>query len=175
MTSPMFSISPACPADCPAIQQLVNHAYAATGSTRAWTSESGIVSGQRITLAEVEQLLATPGTHVLVARQAENVVGTVTLIDGTDYCKLNMLAVDPACQQYGLGKQLIEHGEALLRQHFHSRKLRIDVVASRHALIAFYQRRGFINLNIPYPYPLHLVATTPLDSGLMVEVLEKEI
>ena len=175
MTSPIFIISPATPADCPAIQQLVNRAYAATDSTRAWTSEHGVVTGQRITLAEVEQLLATPGTHILVARQAENVVGTVTLIDGADYCKLNMLEVDPACQQYGLGKQLIEYGEALVRRHFHSRRLRIDVVSSRHALLAFYQRRGFINLNTPYPYPLHLVATTPLDSGLMVEVLEKVV
>lgn len=175
MTAPAICISPACLADCSAIQQLVNRAYASPHAARSWTNESGIVSGQRVRVADVEQLLTTPHTTLLVAKQDGAIIGSVTLIYGEDYSKLNMLAVDPAYQQYGIGKQLLAYSEQFLRQHYNSRKLRIDVVASRVELIAFYQRRGFINLNTPYPYPVHLVATTPLEEGLMVEVLEKDL
>lgn len=175
MTRPAICISPASMTDSKAIQQLVNRAYAAPDAARSWTNESGIVSGQRVSVADIEQLLTAPDTTLLVAVQEGAIIGSVTLIYGKDYSKLNMLAVDPAYQQYGIGKQLIDFSERFLRQHFNSRKLRIDVVASRSELLAFYQRRGFVNLNTPYPYPVHLVATTPLQHGLMVEVLEKEI
>lgn len=90
MTRPAICISSASMTDSKAIQQLVNRAYAAPDAARSWTNESGIVSGQRVSVADIEQLLTAPDTTLLVAVQEAAIIGSVTLIYGKDYCSLRL-------------------------------------------------------------------------------------
>ncbi|MEN8976490.1 GNAT family N-acetyltransferase [Acinetobacter baumannii] len=155
------------------IQKLVNKAYSSSDAGRSWTNESRVVSGERITVEQLQELFNAKNTSIIIAKLDRKIVGTVTLINESYYVKLNMLAVDPEYQQYGIGKQLLQYSEQYLLEEFQSKKIRIDVVSSRTELIAFYERRGYVNCNTTYPYPTHLVSTRPYDLHLNVEVFEK--
>lgn len=157
------------------IQMLVNKAYSSPDADRSWTNESTVVSGERITVEQLQELFHTDNVSVIIAKSNEKIVGTVTLINESNSAKLNMLAVDPEYQQYGIGKQLLEYSENYILDKFQSKKIRIDVVSSRTELIAFYKRRGFVNCNTPYPYPTHLVSTRPFDIDLYVDIFEKNL
>lgn len=162
-------------ADAAAIQALVNDAYSSPDAGRSWTNESKVVVGERITLEQTQALWSAPNTTVFTVKHNHIIVGTVTLIHENKVAKLNMLAVNPTHQQYGIGKQLMAFSEKYLRDNYQSRAIRIDVVSSRVELIRFYERWGFVNCHTPYPYPTHLVVAKPIDDQLMVHVFEKEI
>lgn len=158
-----------------AIMKLVNDAYSSKDQDRSWTNESKVVVGERITLDGMNELLNSDDVAVVVAKYGETIIGTVTLLHEIEYSKLNMLAVDPAYQQYGVGKLLISYSEIFLREKYGSKKIKIDVVSTRTELISFYERRGFVNCSTPYPYPADLVIAKPIEKNLAVCVLEKII
>lgn len=69
-------------ADYPAIIQLINVAFRATGPTASWNIEAGILEGQRINDSLLrEDLAKNPSAHLLVTRDAADgsVLGIVWL------------------------------------------------------------------------------------------------
>lgn len=149
-------LAPAQPSDHPAIVDLVNAAYRGTGAQAGWTTEAGYIDGQRIDLASLrDDLAAAPHAVMLTARDAEDgpLLGCVWLEPaqaGVWY--LGMLTVRPDLQDRGLGRTLLEAGEAFARERGATR-LQMTVVHLRDTLIAWYQRRGYGLTGETRPFP----------------------
>lgn len=56
---------------------------------------------------------------------------------------INYLAVAPHIQKQGLGRQIMDHAEQLLRQ-LGCPKINLQVRTNNHEVIAFYERLGFV-------------------------------
>ena len=148
-------LEPATFEDHAAIVNIVNRAYRGPGDHRGWNSEADLVSGDRITLAQLRQDLAdSPHTCLLVHRSAQGEVQACVRVepeDGKNWY-FGMLAIDPAVQAGGLGKRMLAAIDAHVRERG-GRRLRITVINVRERLIAWYERRGFIRTGEVEPLP----------------------
>lgn len=141
--------------------RVANSAYrnSLSPSSKAWTTEAALVAGPRIETPTAEKLLRE-GARIYLAVLDEKVVGTVQvknprtqvclcLTDASqvtpveDAAMIGLLSVDPALQTAGIGKKLISHAEAVIRDELKLPTARMRVVNERHELIAFYERRGY--------------------------------
>jgi ribosomal protein S18 acetylase RimI-like enzyme len=140
-------------ADVDAIVRLVNDAYRGASKAPGWTNESALLSGQRTGPASVKQLMQSG--VVLIARGPGTVLGCVALQPrrGGEWY-LSMLAVDPDQQTSGLGKTIMNEAEAFARTRG-ARHIRISVINVRDALLAWYERRGYVRTGAVEPFPYH--------------------
>ena len=129
------------PADAEKITAVINAAFR--------VAEEFFVDGNRITRAEVEQLM-TKGAF-LVAESLDGIGGCVYVEPRGERAYLGLLSVDPARQQSGLGSRLMTAGEEYCRARG-ARFMDILIVNLRHELPAYYRRRGYAeNGTTPFP------------------------
>ncbi|HET9505031.1 MAG TPA: GNAT family N-acetyltransferase [Hymenobacter sp.] len=84
---------------------------------------------------------------------ADNVVlGCVYLEAKNDALYLSTLAVAPAAQGHGVGRQLLAAAEAYARQHGCTRVL-ISVLSARPELVAWYERHGYQRTGASEDFP----------------------
>jgi ribosomal protein S18 acetylase RimI-like enzyme len=139
-------LTPAVPADYPAIVSLANLAYRGTGTGASWNVEEGILEGQRLTESLLrEDLAANPEAHLLLYRDETTgeLLGTVWLepkADGAWY--LGLLTIRPDRQNLHLGRTLLAAAEDFARER-EATRIRMTVLNVRDALIAWYVRRGY--------------------------------
>lgn len=172
-------LEPATEADYPAIIELINVAFRGTGETASWNIEAGIIEGQRINDSLLRDDLANnPGAHLLVTRDPADgsVLGTVWLDpkkDGSWY--LGLLTVRPALQKQKLGSALLGAAEAFANERG-ATAIRMTVLHVRDALMAWYERRGYVATGEtkPFPYGDDRFGR-PLRDDLHFEVLEKRL
>ena len=62
-------------------------------------------------------------------------------------------AVSPRAQGRGVGKELMTHAEAFARDRFGAERMRMTVIDKRTELIAFYERRGYLQTGEREPFP----------------------
>ncbi|HEX8926421.1 MAG TPA: GNAT family N-acetyltransferase [Terriglobales bacterium] len=144
------------PAEVIAAVPLVNEAFGIVES---------YFEGPRTTLAEMEKKLRT-GTF-LIAKGATT-QHTVALVyveikDGRGY--FGMLAVDPAHQGAGLGRQMIEAAEEYCRRAGCTH-MDIHVLSLRTELPPFYRKLGYVETGTTDFHPLH-----DLKPGLVCHVI----
>lgn len=166
-----FSI--ANPSDAETIVQLVNRAYWPESDPTGWTHESNWVSGNRVSTEQLEAMMSNPDSFVIIGRKEAELVTCVHVEKDGHKTYICMLAVNPALQGAGAGKQMLAYAENLARDHFNSKKFIMVVVSARSELIAFYQRRGYQKTGTIMDYPLSAGAGTPRHAELNVELLEK--
>jgi ribosomal protein S18 acetylase RimI-like enzyme len=142
----------AAPADLPALVALVNAAYRGDTARRGWTHEADLLDGQRIDRAMLDEMLADPAQHLLVAEEDGRLVGCAAVADKGGFAYLGMLTVDPERQGGGLGRRLAAAGEHLARALGRSR-VRMTVIETRHELIAWYGRLGYAPTGEREPFP----------------------
>lgn len=148
-------LEPARETDLAAVVDLVNLAYRGQGEEASWNAEVGVMEGARTTLAFLaEDLAAKPHAHLMVHREAGAVVGCVwlePLADGEWY--LSLFAIQPKLQGSQLGRRVLAEAEAYVAEHGGER-VRMSVMNVRTSLIAWYERRGYIDTGetIPFPY-----------------------
>ena len=166
-------------ADHPAIIELINIAFRATGSAASWNIEAGIIEGQRINDSLLREYLATsPEAHLLVYRDPAvgMILGTVWLDpsnQGVWY--LGLLTIQPALQKQRLGRRLLAAAEEFAKQRG-AGSIRMTVLNVRDALIAWYQRRGYSLTGETRPFPYDdLRYGKPLREDLEFVVLEKQL
>ena len=159
--------------DAGAIAALVNAAYRPGKDNAGWTHESGLVSGERTSVAQVESLMARPDSMVLVGTVGDALVGCIHLEREGGACYIGMLAVSPALQGAGFGKQLVAAAESHAIEVFSSVCFRMVVLSAREELIGFYLRRGYRRTGEVMDYPIEAGVGMPLYSDLSIEVLEK--
>jgi ribosomal protein S18 acetylase RimI-like enzyme len=172
-------LEPATEADYPAIIDLINIAFRATGPTASWNIEAGVIEGQRMSDSLLrEDMAAKPAAHLLVYRQPvdKSVLGTVWLDPGADgVWYLGLLTIRPALQKLKLGRTLLSAAEDFAKARGACR-IRMTVVNVRDTLIAWYQRRGYAvtSETKPFPYDDQRFGT-PLRDDLYFVVLEKPV
>ncbi len=169
------------PADLAEVSDLVNAAYRGEGGQAGWTSEVGMVDGQRTTAAALQEDLAvSDAVSILVLRDAKEILACVRLertagIRGQHICHIGMLAVRPGAQDRGLGRIMLQRAEAECLA-MGALVARMTVVSVRRSLIAWYERHGYRRTGETEPFPYEDARFgAPLRPDLEFVVLEKPL
>ncbi|MBV2364330.1 GNAT family N-acetyltransferase [Streptomonospora nanhaiensis] len=147
-------------ADIPLLVELVNSAYRGDSSRKGWTTEADLLGGQRVDAEGIAELLARPGTRVIVAEVGGDPVACCELAGGPGAdgaaggdAYFGMFCVRPDAQGGGLGARVLAEAERVARQEFGCRRMRMTVLHQREDLIAFYERRGYRRTGRFEPFP----------------------
>ena len=131
----------ATPADAASLTSVINAAFRMV--------EESIFYNDRITQAEVEQLLAKGA--FLLAETDGKLDGCVYVELRGERSYLGLLSVDPKRQQSGLGSLLMNAAERYCRERG-SRFMDILIVSLREELPPFYRKRGYLEIGTtPFP------------------------
>lgn len=175
------AISLCSPAELPELAALVNAAYRGAGGSTGWTSEVGLVNGERVTLDALRrEMEATPSLRIYLLREPPELLACVRLEDehgahGEPACHISMLAVRPEWQDAGLGRRMLELAETEGRARG-ARAARMSVVSIRTSLIAWYERRGYRRTGETEPFPYDDARFgQPQQRGLEFILLQKEL
>lgn len=146
----------AIPTDAAGVQQLVQRAYRGEEARVGWTHEADLLEGERVSLAEIEALIADPRERLLLGHDDGHLIGCVRVGDlGGGLASFGLLAVEPRRQVGGLGSGLITAAETLARAAFGADRIELTVIDTRARLIAYYERRGYARGEArPFPYPI---------------------
>jgi ribosomal protein S18 acetylase RimI-like enzyme len=155
--------------DVPALTLLVNSAYRGETSKLGWTSESHLLEGIRIDEAELNSYFERPEITILkYTDSGDKIIGCVYLeLAAQNRLYLGMLTVSPLLQNGSIGRQLLAAADE------HARKddcqfIKISVITSRHELIAWYQRRGFMPTGETIPLVTETsIAKVPVELMIM--------
>jgi uncharacterized protein (TIGR00290 family) len=165
------------PSDVSALLALVQDAYRGAGG---WTSEVGLIEGQRIGRDELLAEIASPATAVMVVPAERGPAGAgqkpvpssggllaccVVRAGEAGIARFGLFAVDPARQASGVGRRLLAEARRLAADRFHADALEISVVSGQSALTAWYERLGFVATGSTIPFPDD-PADRPLVAGL---------
>jgi len=153
MTETCASFRYATLADRDEVVTLVESAYRGEVSRAGWTTEADLLGGQRTDIEEVSGILSEASSRLLLATEGVNIQGCVLLRRESEAVYIGMLAVRPGLQAKGLGKQLLAEAEACGRREFDAKLARMTVIAQRHELIAWYERRGYQKTGHIEPFP----------------------
>ena len=147
MTGPVL-LRAAGPQDVDAVVALVESAYRGESSRAGWTTEAYLLDGQRTDADEVRAVLP----DLLVAEQDDGLVGCCVLSprDGVGY--FGMFAVQPTLQGGGLGSALLAAAEERARS-LGLPVVEMTVLSGRTELLAYYQRRGYVDTGQTRPFP----------------------
>ncbi|WP_081616637.1 GNAT family N-acetyltransferase [Thioalkalivibrio sp. ALJ16] len=161
----------ATPDDAKDIARLVNSAYRPSDKEQGWTHESLLVEGQRISPVQIREALEK--ATILLALEAERIVGCVQVdVKGTE-AHIGMLAVSPRMQTKGIGAALLAQAEEWASQAESVEEFVLVVIAARKELIQYYVRRGYIEAESGLPYPVGSGVGKPLHGPLELSVLRK--
>jgi len=129
-------------ADVPALVQMINLAYAA--------EVAALYKRDRMDNPMLLELLAD---GELVVADCGTIGGCVHIKQVKDRCEIGTLAVEPERQGAGLGRLLIEAGEAWARARA-CVAVELGVINHNKDLIRWYQKLGYqVAGDVPFPYP----------------------
>lgn len=173
-SAPVFRTAAA--ADVQAVVALVESAYRGDSGRRGWTTESDLLDGRRTNAADVAELIARPGSQILLLERDGQLLASCHLERQGEAAYFGMFAVDPSLQAAGLGKHLLGEAERIAREVWHCRAMEMTVIVQRKELIAWYQRRGYHRTGIckPFPYGDERFGI-PRRDDLRFEVLTKDL
>jgi len=139
--------------DVPELTALVNGAYRGKSSTKGWTNESHLLDGTRIDEATFSSYFTDPTITILKYTDAENrIIGCVHLQQKGEKLYLGMLTVNPELQTIGIGKAMLQAAEAHAKQ-LNCAAIIMSVISVRHELIAYYQRKGYMETGETINFP----------------------
>lgn len=166
----------ATPDDIPALIALVTSAYRGDASRVGWTTEADLLDGQRVDADGILADLQRPRSVILLAERDAALLACCHVADEDGHGYFGMFAVSPSAQGSGVGKQVMQQAEQLVREQWQLPSMRMTVIDCRDELIAFYQRRGYARTGIkkPFPYGDERFGI-PKRDGLQFEVLEKPL
>lgn len=165
---------PAIAADAPDIVRTTNAAYRGDAGEAGWTHEMHLVDGPRTDEAEVQALIAAPGSVMLLALAGTELVGSVLLQRQPDAAYLGMFVVKPQLQGAGIGKRLMEAAEVFVQREWGLHSMTMTAISLRRELIAFYGRRGYHPTGQIVPFPPE-AANRARVQGIELAVLRKEL
>lgn len=134
--------------------QMINAAFRSSDS---WTTDSHLVSIDRISLKDVEELVEKNGSPnvLLYAFEQDKIIGCILIRpqdNGT--VLLSLLAVSPTHQSKGIGRMLINEAIKYTKTSVSGTKeVHIHVFQCRKELVDWYTRMGFLDEGILLPFP----------------------
>ena len=106
------------PADAAALAELINSAYRGESSRQGWTTEADLLDGRRTDPKSIGELIADHTGMILLCKVRQELLGSVHLQQTAEHVQIGMLAVKPAAQGLGIGKQLLAAAEAEAQSHW---------------------------------------------------------
>ncbi|MEQ7874120.1 GNAT family N-acetyltransferase [Sphingomonas sp. ASV193] len=167
---------PATSDDLDTLNALVESAYRGDSARRGWTHEADLLDGQRTDREALAETIADPAQHLLVADDEGTLAGCICVTEKPGaLAYVGLVTVDPARQGGGLGRDLLDAGEAAARAAGATRA-EMTVIRQRAELIAWYERRGYALTGERRPFP-HGDARfgLPKTDALEFVVLEKPL
>ncbi len=148
---PMLHWREAEPSDVDRLFELVQAAYRGAGG---WTSEVGLIEGERIGPGELRAEIGSPRAVVMVVPDGEAVIACC-IVHGGDgpIAHFGLFAVDPGRQAGGVGRRLMAAARRVAFERFAADTLEITVVSGQPALAAWYERLGFAATGETIPFP----------------------
>ena len=140
-------------ADVAPIVALVESAYRGEVSRKGWTTEADLLDGQRTDPAGVAELIAKPGSCLLLAEQGGALLACANLERRGHIGYFGMFSVRPDLQGGGIGRAMLAEAERLARDEWHCREMQMTVISVRDELIAWYERRGYARTGQYSPFP----------------------
>ena len=140
-------------ADVAAIVALVESAYRGDVSRKGWTTEADLLDGQRTDPAGVAELIAKPGSCMLLAERDGALLACANLEKRGDAGYFGMFSVRPDLQGAGIGRAVLAEAERVAHEDWHCREMHMTVISVRDELIAWYERRGYRRTGIHSPFP----------------------
>ncbi|HEY0559489.1 MAG TPA: GNAT family N-acetyltransferase [Frankiaceae bacterium] len=148
---------PATADDVPALVRLVQSAYRGDASRVGWTTEAGLLSGQRTDSAGVEAALAEGVVLVLDGAPGngpdDGPLACCQLVAHPGHSYFGMFAVRPGQQGAGVGDALLGYAEQYAQRRFGATVMELTVIGQRAELIAWYVRRGYAETGETRPFP----------------------
>ncbi|ORT60799.1 GNAT family N-acetyltransferase [Streptomyces sp. CB03238] len=163
-------------ADVPALVELVESAYRGDSSRVGWTTEADILQGQRTDPDGVREVIATPGSRLLVVERGCEPIACCQLEHRGNAAYFGMFAVRPGLQGGGLGRRVMAEAERLAVAEWGVREMHMTVISVRDELIAWYERRGYRRTGrmTPFPYGDERFGV-PQRDDLQFELLVKDL
>ncbi|MER7557662.1 GNAT family N-acetyltransferase [Nocardioides sp. NPDC126508] len=138
--------------DVEALVGLIESAYRGDASRAGWTTEADLLAGQRTDPEGVREVITAPGSRLLVAERAGEIVACCQLQKREAHVYFGMFSVSPGLQGAGVGKTVMAEAERIARE-WGAGEIRMTVIRQREDLIAFYERRGFGRTGRFEPFP----------------------
>ncbi len=152
------------------ICELINLAYR---SGNGWTTELGLVEGDRCDNDAVMEEINTPNSNMFVYKSVSTVQACISVKKIGTKAYIGSFAVHPQRQNSGLGTELLEFAEEHAVSVFKVQNIAMVVLSKRKELIEYYERRGYTRNGNIQEYPLSLNVGTPIDPTLTIEELIK--
>jgi N-acetylglutamate synthase-like GNAT family acetyltransferase len=153
--------------DIAALVVLVNSAYRGESSKQGWTTEADILDGQRIDSQMLQEMIQDPKACLLIlenlGERSSSLVEDMQKIEACVYLKkadsnsayLGLLTVNPKIQNKGHGRTLLDSAEKWVLQNWNLQQIIMTVINTRHELIAWYERRGYVSSGKTSDFPMH--------------------
>jgi len=129
--------------DATAIAALINSAYRGESSRTGWTTEADLLEGLRTTTQEIAAIIQKEEAFILMGVLKDQIVATICCEKHENTAKFGMIAVKPALQNKGYGKEMIKAAEAMTVRQWPIAGYYMSVITLRESLIAFYERLGY--------------------------------
>jgi ribosomal protein S18 acetylase RimI-like enzyme len=139
--------------ETPWIVGLVESAYRGPASEVGWTSEAHLLGGQRTDPAAVRALLVSTHDVVLALGETHDLLACCTVGFHDGAATFGMFAVRPTEQGRGTGRAMLAAAERYVAERWGARELELTVIRQREALIAWYERRGYVRTGASKPFP----------------------
>ncbi|QXB85520.1 GNAT family N-acetyltransferase [Acinetobacter lwoffii] len=146
-------------ADIQQLTILMNTAYRTLGG---WTTEAGMIQGDRIQEQQLYELLNLENFQLFVLEIENKLLGCIGVSLGQQIAEIGSFAVAPAEQNSGYGKQLLDFAESHIFEIFKKKVIQMSVLNVRTELLAYYQRRGYQLTEKIKAYPLDQNVGEPL-------------
>ncbi|MDB5528887.1 MAG: family N-acetyltransferase [Devosia sp.] len=140
-------------ADVGAIHALVERVYRGPEARAGWTSEADLLSQPRTSLAEVAGLIADDNHRFVLGERDGKLVACAMIERRGEAGYFGMLSVDPAVQTAGIGRALLAQLETSVGTLWKCNVMTLYVINLRHELIAWYERRGYVQTGRHHPFP----------------------
>ena len=162
---------PALIADITSLVELMNQAYRQQKG-RSWTSEVDIVKGDRISQSQLENALIQDNFKLFVAERSGKLVACIGLTFDHEQVEVGTFAVLPEVQNQSLGREVLDFAEnyAANLNLSHLKYFVMWVLSVRYELIAYYERRGYVQTGVVEDYPVDESVGVPIVDLHLVEM-----
>jgi ribosomal protein S18 acetylase RimI-like enzyme len=160
--------------DIVALKKLINGAYRGESSKAGWTTEANLLGGERTNREELCEILLDSTNTLLKCIENNQIIACVLLTEKENQLYLGMLTVSPQLQNSGIGAQLLAQADLHAKQ-LGLPKIVMTVISTRTELIAYYNRKGYVDTGLRTPFPDSHSNSVLGSNPLQFMVLEKTI